>query len=189
MADDEEVEAGEEAAPEVLVCAIATPLADAKFTKKVLKVVKKGACSPTRAQGGAWLAAGKPAATHRHRVAPPMLPQAILTCRRPAARSRQGKAREERGERGSEGAAERRQGVRCSPHTRWRLLPAPCIRFPARGGGPGTAPLGCACYFHSHWRPASAPQRPRGTARLYGGPHGWPRCARPDAVRPPLPFP
>ena len=37
MSDDE----AEEAPP--LVCAIAKPLADAKLTKKVLKVVKKGA--------------------------------------------------------------------------------------------------------------------------------------------------
>ena len=38
MGDEEEAE--EET---VHVCAIARPLADAKFTKKILKVVKKGA--------------------------------------------------------------------------------------------------------------------------------------------------
>jgi hypothetical protein len=47
MGDDDE-EVGEEEAP--IVCVIAKPLADSKLTKKILKVVKKGAraCTSSR---------------------------------------------------------------------------------------------------------------------------------------------
>lgn len=48
-ADDDDSAGEEETAP--VVCAIAKPLADSKLTKKILKVVKKGAALAAFANG------------------------------------------------------------------------------------------------------------------------------------------